>query len=184
MEIRAVRLATLVTLALLPTAPLAAQAERPWVHIEVSEDGQPKANVNLPLSVVQAAVELAPEQLVTEGRLKLSNSDRDISVTALRRMWQDLRDAGDAELVTVREDDKTVSISRKGNLILILVEESETEEQVRVEVPVSVVDALLEGEGETLNVRGALEELGRQRGEMVRVQDGDNSIRIWIDETP
>ena len=55
---------------------------------------------------------------------------------------------------------------------------------VRVEIPVPVVDALLSGEGETLNIRAAIEELSTLRGELVRVIESNNNIRVWIDESP
>lgn len=56
--------------------------------------------------------------------------------------------------------------------------------EVQIRVPVSVVDALLSGTGETLDVRGAIQELSALRGEMVQVIQPDARIRIWIDESP
>jgi len=58
------------------------------------------------------------------------------------------------------------------------------DESVRVEIPVPVVDALLSGDGDTLNIGAAIEELSMLRGELVRVIESDNNIRIWIDESP
>ena len=55
---------------------------------------------------------------------------------------------------------------------------------VQVRVPVSVVDALLSGSGETLDVRAAIQELASLRGEMVQVDHPDGRIRVWIDESP
>jgi hypothetical protein len=56
--------------------------------------------------------------------------------------------------------------------------------EVQIRVPVSVVDALLSGTGETLDVRGAIQELSALRGEMVQVIQPDGRIRVWIDESP
>ena len=56
--------------------------------------------------------------------------------------------------------------------------------EVQVRVPVSVVDALLSGTGETLDVRAAIQELAALRGEMVQVDHPDGRIRVWIDESP
>ena len=47
-----------------------------------------------------------------------------------------------------------------------------------------MVDALLSGDGDTLNIGAAVEELSMLRGELVRVIESDNNIRIWIDESP
>ena len=49
-------------------------------------------------------------------------------------------------------------------------------------MPTAVVDALFEGDGDTLNVRGALALLQTRRGDIVRVNDKDNTVRVWIDE--
>ena len=56
--------------------------------------------------------------------------------------------------------------------------------EVQVRVPVSVVDALLSGAGETLDLRGAIQELSALRGEMVQVVHPEGRIRVWIDESP
>lgn len=56
--------------------------------------------------------------------------------------------------------------------------------EVQVRVPVSVVDALLSGAGETLDLRAAIQELSALRGEMVQVNHPEGSIRVWIDESP
>lgn len=76
-------------------------------------------------------------------------------------------------------------IAREGDTILVTVSDGgDAAEEVRVEIPVPVVDALLSGEGDTLNIQAALEELSMLRGELVRVIESDNNIRIWIDESP
>ena len=56
--------------------------------------------------------------------------------------------------------------------------------EVQVRVPVSVVDALLSGAGDTLDLRAAIQELSSLRGEMVQVNHPEGSIRVWIDESP
>ena len=61
-------------------------------------------------------------------------------------MWNELRDAGDAEFVSVEGDDETVSVRRVGDKVHVDVDDHEDGDQVRVEVPVSVVDALFSGE--------------------------------------
>lgn len=58
----------------------------------------------------------------------------------------------------------------------------EPQRQVRVEVPLEVVDALLSGEGEALNIQAALKELQKRRGDIVRVNDEKSTVRVWIDE--
>jgi len=47
---------------------------------------------------------------------------------------------------------------------------------------VSLVDALLSGEGDTVNIEAAVTELKKRRGDIVRVHDEGSNVRIWIDE--
>ena len=67
---------------------------------------------------------------------------------------------------------------------MLTVNAGDAEAEMRVEVPVVVLDALLSGEGELLNVRAAIEALSPLRGEVVRVMGAGNNIRVWIDESP
>ena len=53
---------------------------------------------------------------------------------------------------------------------------------VRVEVPVSLVDALLSGEGESANIQAAVAELQKRRGDIVSVREEDSTVRVWIDD--
>lgn len=171
------------------------QDKSPWIHIRVDEGGEKaaKVNVNLPLSLIEVAIDVAPDDVMEHGRVELGHHD--ISVADMRRLWAELKKAGDGEFVTVEEHDQKVHIRREGDYIKIDVEEIEVDEpdesgeaaepkshRVHVEVPVTVVDALLSGEGEELNVKNALSQLKHERGEIVRVEDGETSVRIWIDE--
>ena len=154
----------------------------PWIHIEVMEAGQKEAKVkvNLPISLARTALQMAPDDVMDDGHIRIDHND--ISVSDLRKMWKDVREAGDAEFVTVQENDSTVKISRKGSKIYVHVDERGNKDQVRVEVPVSLVDALLAGSGETLNMDAAVAELERMGpGEVVHVVDGEDSVRIWIE---
>lgn len=167
---------------------LPAQAPTAWIHVQVidEQDTDARVNVNLPLAAVEAALQLAPGAVTSEGRVRLGNAG--VSVAAIRQLWQAVRGAGDAQLVTVKEQDKRISVARKGDLIEVIVVEADqggpvsNDERVRAEIPVPVVDALLSGDGDTLNVRAALKELQGRRGDVVRVEDGSKRIRVWIDE--
>lgn len=158
-------------------------AQTPWIHVEVNESGGEASHVkvNLPLSVVEVAIEVAPEKILREGHLRF-HSDEDVDVEDLRRMWQELRATGDADFVSIEEEDATVSVRRQGDRVLVNVDDRKGEGQVQVQVPVSVVDALLSGEGQELNLKDAISELKSLRGEIVRVDDGNDKVRIWIDE--
>lgn len=169
----------------LAVLPAAAQEAKPWIHVHVTEDGGSSRNirVNLPLSVVRVALEVAPEKIVEKGRVKLKNGD--ISIADMRRLWTALRNAGDGEFVNIEDGDQYLSIVREAGLVLIKIDDLDDgkDAKVRVEIPVKVVDALFATEGEELDIAGALDRLHRERGDIIRVIDGDTNVRIWIDET-
>jgi hypothetical protein len=190
-------LLALVGAAALPAGAQEATATAtPWLHVRVEEaKDASKVAVNLPLSVVEAVLRASPEMIERHGRIHLGRFDDEhhgVKLADMRRVWKELKDAGDAELVTVESEDENVKVQRKGNLVLVLVDQKprtdkdgkvkHAGEQVRVEVPVSVVDALLSGEGDEANVEAAVLELRKQRGDIVRVQDDDSHVRVWIDE--
>ena len=152
--------------------------------MEISSESGANVNINLPLAAVTAMIALAPDTIVQDGQLQLGDT-HEVPVAAIRGLWQELRDVGDVEFVTIQHEGQDVRIAREGDTILVTVSDGgDAAEEVRVEIPVPVVDALLSGEGDTLNIRAALEELSMLRGELVRVIESDNNIRIWIDESP
>jgi hypothetical protein len=158
----------------------------PWLHVRVEEPRrEAKVSVNLPLSVVEAALKAAPEKIVSDGKIHLggrSGRRHDLSLSDLRRLWTELRATGDAELVSVEEKDETVRIARAGSLVQIRVAKAGGQEEVHVDLPVTLVDALLSGEGESVDLKAALAEVRKLRGDIVRVKDDDSHVRVWIDE--
>lgn len=175
---------TLVASAATIGRPATQQEPEPWVHVEVTSDGGTNMNLDLPLAAVTAMLALAPETIVQNGEFQFGSSYQ-VPVAAIREMWRELRDVGDVEFVTIQYEGQDVRIARAGEIILVNVSDSDgDDESVRVEIPVPVVDALLSGNGDTLNIGAAIEELSMLRGELVRVIESDNNIRIWIDESP
>lgn len=162
----------------------AQQAGEPWIHLNIDREGDDHVTLNLPLAAIEAAIALAPTSIVENGQLQLG-SEHEVPVAAIRAMWQELRAVGDVEFATIQHEGNDVRIAREGDTILVRVSaEGDNDEDVRVEVPVRVVDALLSGDGDVLNIRAAIQELSTMRGEMVRVIEANNNIRVWIDETP
>lgn len=158
-----------------------------WIHIEVKEDGgkESSVKVNLPLVLAEAALAAAEGSL--EGRLSIgAHTGGDFKISDLRQMWRAMRDAGDAEFVTVQEEGEQVRVYTQGENVHVDVDGGADDERVRVRMPAGMMDALLAGDGEELNVSGALAYLrtAGRHGELVRVEDGSELVRIWIDETP
>ena len=163
-------------------APPSAQEAQSWLHVQIEGSGDNDGNVavNLPLQAVGAVMAMAPDNIISpDGRLVVAE-EHGLSVSSLREAWQGVKDAGDAEFVTLREEEGTVRIARAGDQIEIRVEHDD--ETVRVDLPLALVDALLSGEGETLNVAAALDQLSTLRGDIVRVTEEERQIRVWVDE--
>ena len=162
-----------------------AQGRASWLHVRVEEPGhQSKVSVNVPVAVVDAVLQAAPEEALSQGHIHLGHFGRhhDMSVADLRKAWAQLKTSGDAEFASVEDEDETVRIARAGDVVQIHVDKHTGAESVRVEVPLDVVDALLSGPGEELDVRAAFNQLQKRRGDIVRVKDEKSSVRIWIDE--
>ena len=55
-------------------------------------------------------------------------------------------------------------------------------ENIDIRIPAPVLDALLSGQGEEINLLAAvqaLQQMGTQ--EIVSIRDGDKTIRVWVD---
>jgi hypothetical protein len=191
-----------LALALVPATGALAQTAAPaWLHVRVEEAAKAsKVHVNLPMTVVEAVLKASPQILEEHGKIKLGDH-HGMTLADMRRAWKELAAAGDAELVTVESEDENVRVARKGDVVQVFVDrkpgarraeagpekpakaaKSEGPSEVRIEVPVSLVDAMLSGEGDTVNLEAAVNELKKRRGDIVRVKDEDSNVRIWIDE--
>jgi hypothetical protein len=177
--------ATVVAVLALSIPAMAQESATSWIHIRVDEADGAKVNVNLPMSLVEMALDIAGKE-VFEGRhgprIDIGRH-HDFEIADLRRLWDELRAAGDAQFVDVVDDDEHVRVYRRGDRVHVDIDD-DGQEKVRVEVPFSVVDVLLEGDGDTLNLAGAVRELARtNNGQIIQVNDGDTTVRIWIDNT-
>jgi len=179
--------------AMLLAAGATAQAQDAgWIHVRVTEDEGTSVNVNLPMSLISVAMELAQKHAFDgdmdfgdefDGHVRFGHGN-DLEIEDVRRMWAELRDAGDADYVQVQDGDENVNIYRRGDTVFIEVDE-DGDDKVRLQVPFSVVDVLLEGEGDEINLVGALNEMAQSNnGQILQVNDGGTTVRIWIDDNP
>ena len=161
----------------------AAEETGSWLHVQVEGEGNETGQMalNLPLRAVGAFVAMAPEEIVSsDGRLTVGE-EHGVSVSEIRTMWQELMAAGDSEFAAVQRDDRTVRVARADDQIEINVTSGDA--NIRIDLPVVVIDALLSGDGETLNLVAAIDQLGDLRGDIVRVTEETRQIRIWVDES-
>ena len=59
-----------------------------WLHVQITGDGSENVNVNLPLSVAEPMLALAPERILPDGRLDLAGWDLPVNVSAMRDGWR------------------------------------------------------------------------------------------------
>ncbi len=153
-----------------------------WIHVEVENprDGE-TVKINLPFSLMSAAVAMIPEDVRMDGELRIDDLDMDWQ--ELMALWNEIKDAPDATFVTVESRDETVVVKKSGEYVLIKTTEStEHGADVDVKFPLAVVDALLSGPEGTFDFEAALQALSDYGpGELVTVRDGDETVKVWID---
>lgn len=173
-----------LVLSLAPAA-LAAPAGK-WLHIKVDEKGPDgdRVMVNLPLTMVEAVLPLIEDDEFHGGHLKFN--DHDMDAVKLRALWKSLRESPEGEYVTVEGREENVRVSRSGGYFIVLADDRDDDdgsaEHVEIRMPERVVDALLSGTDDELNLVAAIQALGEHgEGEIIRVKDGDDHVRIWVD---
>ncbi len=187
-------------MAITATLAGAATTDR-WLHIRVEEnDGRgEKVKINLPLSMLAklaGAIDLEEIDGHTfhGGRIRID--DADIDHVDLRAMWNAVKEADDMEFVSIESTSENVTVAKDQGYLLVRVrsgrddddEESGDDrqrgERVNVRVPLAVVDALLSAGENEFDLQAALMALAESgEGELVLVEDGDSSVRIWIDDS-
>ena len=152
-----------------------------WLHVKVDEGEEgAKVRVNLPFALLEKGISAMPEKHLDHAFVHID--EMDVEVGELREMWNEVRSSPDMTFVTVDEGDERVRIWKEGDYLKIRVEDG-IDEEVIVDLPVAMVDALLGGE--SLDIRAALEILSeRGGGELVSVRERDETVRVWVDQTP
>ena len=137
--------------------------------------------VSLPFSLVETLLPMVDVEPLQHGRLVLD--DLDLEGIDLRAVLTELADADDTNFVRVRDGEETVSVSKKDGFLHIDVDNTGGGERVRVRMPLSIVDAMLPADGEpnSLDLAAGMRALSTFEGDLVTVQDGSETVRIWID---
>ena len=155
-----------------------------WLHVHVEEpQHRSRVQVNLPMNAVEAFLKAAPDVVASNGRIHLGGHGHHLELDDFRKLWKELKGAGDAEIVSAEEGDEHVNVSKKGDRLLIRVQNDGEGENVHVDLPAALVDALFSGPGEDLDIHAAVAELHKLRGDVVRVNDRSSTVRIWVDES-
>ena len=174
---------TIFALALLAVTFTGAAAADQWIHVKVENQlDEELVTVNLPFSMLHAAVAMIPEEVKAEGEIAIDDLDMDWD--ELMTLWGEIKNAPEATFVTVETRDEKVVVKKEGEFVLVkTTERTEDGANVDVKFPLSVVDALLSGPEGSFDFAGAIEALAAYGpGELVTVHDGDETVRVWIDD--
>jgi hypothetical protein len=163
----------------LTTGLALAEADR-WLHVRVL-DGEDKVSVNLPVDLVATVLGSIEDEHFRHGAIQFD--DMDVDRELLTAILAAAVESKDGEFVRIEEgDEAVVSVHKKKDTLFIDIEEDH--EKVKVQVPLTVVRAMLKGEGDVLDIAAALEALGAGKGNtLVTVDDGDATVRVWVDSS-
>lgn len=159
-----------------------------WIHVSVDggDDETERVRVNVPLSLVATVLPLIEHDEFSHGRVHLDHQDLDREeIVAILRA---VADAKEGEYVTVEEDDEVVRVAKEKDHLIVKVEgrgrHGGDGEHVDIRVPVSVLQALVSGDEDELDVLAAIEALGKNaKGNLVTVNDEDGTlVKVWIDD--
>lgn len=182
-------------------------AER-WLHVRVisTDSNGETVKVNVPLELAEKVLPAINKDRLQHGKVKVDKLD--CEGVDLRALLDAVRNTKDGEFVSVQATDADVNVAKKGEYLLVHVtdksdkhwkyeeklekkseksaEKSEKnrthESRVEVKVPMKVVEALLSGGKDELDLVAALRALGNQGDtELVSVKDDENTVRVWLD---
>jgi len=157
-----------------------AQSNR-WFHVDVQSNGPDgeSVRVNLPLKLVETVLPMIEQKELVKGNIELD--ELPLTVHQMREIWQTLQTEGDFELASIKDHDMNLRIYKKGDLLHVRSNE-DAKDKILINIPAAVVDALLSGEGEELNITAAVKMLAQNdMGEIARIEDGHDTVRVWID---
>lgn len=152
-----------------------------WLHVRVQEHNSrgENINVNIPLSMVEALLPMIQTDEFKGGRISIDQAD--LEGIDLRAALSALKDAPDADFVTLKSEDESVRVAKEKNFLLVHVDSLGKDEQVRVRMPLAVVDAMLSGGGNEIDLLAGLRRLAEFDGDLITVDSTDTTVRVWID---
>ncbi|MGO9275782.1 MAG: hypothetical protein ACLQOO_37000 [Terriglobia bacterium] len=177
-----------LSVALFGAAVLQAAGADQWIHIKVdSKSGdEERVRVNVPLSFAEKILPTIQADCLHNGKVKIEGEMNGVDLHAL---MDAIRSTGDSEFVTVESKHEHVRVAKQGAYMVIKVRDEDSgskktdkAETVDVKVPLSVVEALLSGGKNELDLTAAVRALRAQGDtELVSVNDGEETVRIWVD---
>ncbi|MGH9804289.1 MAG: hypothetical protein ACRD4D_03875 [Candidatus Acidiferrales bacterium] len=159
------------------------RADKRWLHVRVENTGEKaeSVRVNVPLDVALKVLPAIKSRELREGRLRLE--DARIEGVDIRSVLEAVRTLDDGEFVTIQSTDANVRVAKEaGHLIARVDERTGSEDKISVKIPLRIVDALLSGSPDELNLQAAIQALSDSADDfMVSVESRNESVRVWVD---
>jgi len=196
-----------VTLALVAAGPVAApivqaqggaqSAAEKWLHVSVlsREANGETVRVNVPLTLIEKVLPAINKDKLRAGRVRVSEFK--VEGVDIRAVFEAVKDTRDGEFVTVESHKENVRVAKEKGYLIVKVREMKQpraaekvaekpaepfEERVDVKVPLTVVEALLSGAKDELDLVAAIRALSAHGDAiLVTVEDRRNTVRIWVD---
>jgi hypothetical protein len=165
------------------TSSTSAHGDR-WLHVRVisSNSKGETVRVNVPLELAEKVLPAIDHDRLRNGKVRIGCMDCD--GVDIRTIFEAVRSSKDGEFVTVQSNDADISVMKKEGMLFVHVHDKNKPKhsQVEVKVPMKVVEALLSGSKDELDIVAGLHALAGQGDvELVSVKDDDNTIRVWLD---
>ncbi len=168
------------------SAVWATAAPNSWIHVRVDSEQGEKVRVNLPMALISTVLPILEEKKLAHARIQMDGielGEGRLTVADMREIWASIRSQGSYELANVEKDNQKVKVFLDGGYLRVETLEH-ANEQVQVRLPVAVVDALLSGPGDELDLMAAVNALaGLGEQQLVEVRSEDSSVKIWIDQS-
>jgi hypothetical protein len=198
--------ATVLTLALVTAGSLvtpitSAQSGSPstdrWLHVSViaKDVNGETVRVNVPLDLVEKVLPAISKDKLQAGKVHVREFE--MNGVDIRAILEAVKNTKDGEFVTVDSRKQNVRVAKEAGYLVVKVRETKearyaeksddkqtapTEERVDVRVPMSVVEALLSGAKDELDLVAAVRALSKHGDSvLVTVEDRKNTVKVWVD---
>ncbi len=156
---------------------------RQWVHVRVASEGEEKFNLNLPLSLIDTRLPMIEDKQFGNHRSHgMHWENQEWTIEELRELWNAVKQEHGYDLASFGNRDSEVRLFLDDKYLRVESEES-SRDRVTARIPISVVDALLSGSGNRLDLSAGIDALKQLDGdELISVEAERGSVQVWIDD--
>ncbi|HEV8383849.1 MAG TPA: hypothetical protein VGQ11_03180 [Candidatus Acidoferrales bacterium] len=168
-----------------------------WLHVSVvsREANGETVRVNVPLSLAEKVLPAINKDKLQGGKVRVR--ELEMNGVDIRAILDAVKNTKDGEFVTVESHKQNVRVAKEGGYLIVKVREMKEprktekpeqtpsapyEERVDARVPMSVVEALLSGAKDELDLVAAIRALAAHGDSiLVTVEDRQNTVKVWVD---